>query len=125
MDVKVFKIGGNVIDNPEALDSFLGEFARVEGPKVLIHGGGKEATRLCKRMEIPTQMIDGRRVTDAATLEVVTMVYAGLINKRVVSKLQALGCDAIGLTGADANVITALSLIHISCRMPESCCDRW
>lgn len=107
MDVKVFKIGGNVIDNPEALDSFLGEFARVEGPKVLIHGGGKEATRLCKRMEIPTQMINGRRVTDAATLEVVTMVYAGLINKRVVSKLQALGCDAIGLTGADANVITA------------------
>ena len=76
--VKVYKIGGNVVDNPEALAAFLDEFARIPGPKVLIHGGGKEATRLCKRLDIPTTMIDGRRVTDADTLKVVTMVYAGL-----------------------------------------------
>lgn len=105
--VKVFKIGGNVVDNPEALDRFLREFAALEGPKILVHGGGKEATRLSKRLDIPTTMIDGRRVTDEATLEIVTMVYAGLINKRIVAKLQSYGCNALGLTGADADCIRA------------------
>lgn len=105
--VKVFKIGGNVVDNPEALDRFLTEFATIAGPKILVHGGGKEATRLSKRLDIPTTMIEGRRVTDRATLDVVTMVYAGLINKRIVAALQARDCNALGLTGADADCIRA------------------
>ncbi len=100
--IKVVKIGGNVINKPEKLDAFLADFARIEGPKILVHGGGREATRLCDALGIPTTMIDGRRVTDRKTLDVVTMVYAGLINKTIVAKLQALGCDAIGLSGADA-----------------------
>ncbi len=105
--INVVKIGGNIIDNPEKLGSFLKDFATLEGPKVLIHGGGKEATRLSTAMGIETRMIDGRRVTDRDTLDVVTMVYAGLINKRIVSLLQSDGCNAIGLTGADANAIPA------------------
>lgn len=105
--IKVVKIGGNVINKPEKLDAFLADFARIEGPKMLVHGGGREATRLCEVLGIPTTMIDGRRVTDRKTLDVVTMVYAGLINKTIVAKLQALGCDAIGLSGADANIIKA------------------
>lgn len=105
--VKVFKIGGNVVDNPDALQRFIREFASIKSPKILIHGGGKEATRLSKRLDIPTQMIDGRRVTDRDTLDVVTMVYAGLINKRIVVSLQAVGCNALGLTGADADCIRA------------------
>ena len=110
-EIKVIKIGGNVIDNPEALQSFVKDFATIPGRKILIHGGGKEATRLSGRLGIETQMIDGRRVTDRATLDVVTMVYAGMINKRIVAMLQAEGCDAIGLSGADGNVIRA-------CRRP-------
>lgn len=106
--MKVFKIGGNVVDNPEALDRFLRDFVRIQGPKALVHGGGKEATRLSAALGIPTIMKEGRRVTSRETLDVVTMVYAGLINKRVVSKLQALGCDAIGLSGADGNCIRAV-----------------
>lgn len=106
--IKVIKIGGNVIDSPGDLSAFIREFAAMPGPKVLVHGGGKEATRLCRSMNIPTQMIDGRRVTDAATLDVVTMVYAGLINKRIVAGLQRAGCNAIGLSGADAGCIRAV-----------------
>lgn len=105
--VNVVKIGGNVVDNPEALRTFLADFAALEGPKALVHGGGKEATRLSKALGIETTMIEGRRVTDAETLNVVTMVYAGLINKRIVALLQSLGCNAIGLSGADANVMPA------------------
>lgn len=106
-EIKVIKIGGNVIDNPVALKSFIKDFAKLDGKKVLVHGGGKEATRLCSRLSIETQMINGRRVTDRETLDIVTMVYAGLINKRIVSLLQSEGCDAIGLSGADGNVIKA------------------
>lgn len=106
-EIKVIKIGGNVIDNPVALKSFIKDFAKLDGKKVLVHGGGKEATRLCSRLGIETQMINGRRVTDRETLDIVTMVYAGLINKRIVSLLQSEGCDAIGLSGADGNVIKA------------------
>lgn len=105
--IKVIKIGGNVVDNPDALARFISDFARIPGYKVLVHGGGKEATRMSAAMGIETTMIDGRRVTDRATLDVVTMVYAGLINKRIVSALQAVGCNAIGLTGADGCVVTA------------------
>lgn len=105
--IKVFKIGGNVVDNPEALARFVDDFVRIEGRKILVHGGGKEATRMSARLELPTTMIDGRRVTDRPTLDVVTMIYAGLVNKRVVSLLQAAGCNALGLTGADGNAVTA------------------
>ena len=105
--INVVKIGGNVIDDAAALERFLEKFAAIEGPKMLIHGGGKLATRLSAQLGIETQMIDGRRVTDRETLDVVTMVYAGLVNKQIVARLCALGCKAIGLSGADANVIPA------------------
>ena len=105
--IKVVKIGGNVIDNEAALERFVADFAAIKGQKVLVHGGGKLATRLAEKLEIPTTMIDGRRVTDSQTLDVVTMVYAGLVNKKVVAMLQAADCNAIGLSGADANVIKA------------------
>ncbi len=105
--LNIVKIGGNVVDNPEALTSFLSDFSHLAGAKLLVHGGGKEATRLSGAMGIETTMIQGRRVTDRETLDIVTMVYAGLINKRIVSRLQALGCNAIGLTGADGNSLQA------------------
>lgn len=105
--INVVKIGGNVIDDREALTAFLKDFASMPGHKVLVHGGGKEATRLSRTLGIETKMIEGRRVTDDATIDVVTMVYAGLINKRIVSLLQSLGCNSLGLTGADGNVIPA------------------
>ncbi|MCC8112845.1 MAG: acetylglutamate kinase [Bacteroidales bacterium] len=106
-NIQVWKIGGAVIDDPEALRAFLAEFAAMPGPKVLVHGGGRAATALSKRLGIETKMIEGRRVTDAATLDIATMVYAGLANKQIVAQLQALGCNAIGLCGADANAIKA------------------
>ena len=96
-----------MIDNPPVLEAFLRDFAAMEGKKILVHGGGKEATRMSESMGIKANMIEGRRVTDRATLDIVTMVYAGLINKRIVALLQAMGCDAVGLTGADGNVIPA------------------
>lgn len=105
--IRVVKIGGNVVDNPEALATFVSDFKRLAGPKILVHGGGKEATRLSAALGIETHMIEGRRVTDADTLDVVTMVYAGLINKRIVARMQAIGLDAIGLSGADAGLVTA------------------
>lgn len=105
--ITVVKIGGNVIDNPEALDQFVHDFAQLPSPKVLVHGGGKLATRLSGKLGIETHMVEGRRITDRETLDVVTMVYAGLVNKQIVAKLQAEGCNAIGLSGADGNVIPA------------------
>ena len=106
-NIKIVKIGGNVIDDESKLTRFLQEFASIDSPKILVHGGGKLATRMAERLEIKTQMIDGRRVTDKATLDVVTMVYAGLINKRIVAALQNFGCNAIGMSGADAGIIRA------------------
>ena len=103
--IKVFKIGGNVVDNPAKLDSFLTDFAAVEGAKILIHGGGKIATQISKSLGIETTMIEGRRVTDADTLGVVTMVYAGGVNKDIVSRLQRKGLNIIGLCGADGRLI--------------------
>ena len=105
--IKVVKIGGNVIDDQAALEAFLNEFARLKGPKVLVHGGGKLATRLAKQMNVPVHMVDGRRITDAATLDIITMVYAGKINKTIVAKLQGFGCNAVGFTGADGNTIVS------------------
>ncbi len=106
-NINVVKIGGNVIDDTAALASFVEIFANLEGPKILVHGGGQEATRLSKEMGIETTMIEGRRVTDRATLDIVTMTYAGLINKRIVSMLQADACNALGFSGADGNIIKA------------------
>ena len=103
--LKVVKIGGNIVDNPEKLDRFLVDFASLPEPKILVHGGGKVATTVAKALGIETQMVGGRRVTDAETLKVVTMVYAGLINKTIVSKLQQSGCNAVGLSGADGGFI--------------------
>lgn len=105
--ITVVKIGGNVIDHPEALQRFVRDFAALPGPKILVHGGGKEATRLAGTLGVEVQMIEGRRITDAQMLEIVTMVYAGAVNKRIVALLQAAGCDAIGLSGADAGIIRA------------------
>jgi len=105
--LKVIKIGGNVIDSPEALETFLERFSTLPGPRILVHGGGKIASQMLQKMGIEPKMIDGRRVTDAETLKVVTMIYAGLINKNIVATLQKNGCNAAGLSGADCNVITA------------------
>ncbi|WP_439582405.1 acetylglutamate kinase [Dyadobacter bucti] len=104
----VIKIGGNVIDNPEACDRFLSHFAKIEGAKILVHGGGKVATQIAARLQIETQMVDGRRITDKPMLDVVTMVYGGLVNKNLVAMLQADGCNAIGLTGADGGIIRSV-----------------
>ena len=101
----VVKIGGNIIDDDQKLNEFLASFASVKGAKILIHGGGKLATRLAADLKIPQQMVDGRRITDAETLKIVTMVYAGYINKNIVAKLQATGENAIGLSGADGNLV--------------------
>lgn len=110
----VIKVGGNVIDNEQALTDFLALFAQIEGPKVLIHGGGKIATKMATDLGIAQQMIEGRRVTDADTLRIVTMVYAGLINKNIVAQLQSLGTNAVGMTGADGNLIQAHKRQHTS-----------
>ncbi len=103
----VVKIGGNIIDDSTALDKFLEIFAGIQESKILVHGGGKLATEMAVTLNIPQRMVEGRRVTDEPTLKVVTMVYAGFINKNIVAKLQANTCNAIGLTGADANIIVA------------------
>ena len=103
----IIKIGGNIIEDDISLDAFLKIFSNLEGKKILVHGGGKRATKMASRLGISSKMIDGRRITDAETLEVITMVYGGLVNKNIVAKLQALKINAIGLSGADANSIQA------------------
>lgn len=103
----VIKIGGNVIDDEDKLKGFLNDFSSLDGCKILIHGGGKIATKLAEDLGIKSRMVEGRRVTDAESLKVVAMVYAGLINKNIVARLQSLSCNAIGLAGADGNMIKA------------------
>jgi len=103
----VIKIGGNIIDDETKLSSFLKSFAAVEGKKILVHGGGKVATKVGEQLGIESKYVDGRRITDAATIDLVTMVYGGLVNKKIIAQLQASGCNAIGVTGADANLIPA------------------
>ena len=103
----IVKIGGNIIDDEEKLSAFLKEFASISAKKILVHGGGKLATKLAAQLNVPQQMVEGRRITNAETLKIVTMVYAGYINKNIVAQLQAVGCHAIGLSGADGNAILA------------------
>lgn len=106
--IKVIKIGGNIVDNPELLRQFVKDFAAMPGMKILVHGGGVMASQMQKEMGMVPQMIEGRRVTDEETLKVVTMVYAGWCSKNITALLQAEGCNAIGLSGADGNAIKAL-----------------
>lgn len=105
--LSIVKIGGNVIENADELDQFLLNFSQLEGPKILVHGGGKLATKLASRLGIESQLANGRRITDAKSLEIITMVYGGLTNKNIVAKLQALDTNALGLSGADGNAIQA------------------
>lgn len=104
----VIKIGGNVLDNPASQERFLKTFAAMNEPRILVHGGGKIATRIGDQLGIESRYVNGRRITDEATRDVVTMVYGGLVNKQIVASLQAMGCNAIGLTGADGNSIAAV-----------------
>ncbi len=103
--ITVLKVGGAVVENPESLAQLIRDFAAIEGPKVLVHGGGRSATAMATRLGIETQMVEGRRVTDDEMLRVVTMVYGGLVNKNIVAQLQAAGVNALGLTGADMDII--------------------
>ncbi len=104
----VIKIGGNVIDDEKNLSSFLQNFASIKAKKILVHGGGKIATKIGEQLGIQSNYVNGRRITDEATIDLVTMVYGGLVNKKIIAKLQSLQCNAIGLTGADANIIPAI-----------------
>lgn len=99
----IIKVGGKIVEEPETLSDLLKRFSGIEGNKVLVHGGGRSATAIAAQLGIESKMVNGRRITDAETLKVVTMVYGGLVNKTIVSKLQALGINALGLTGADMN----------------------
>ena len=97
----LIKVGGKIVEEEETLRQLLNDFAAIEGYKVLVHGGGRSATKLAAQLGIESKMVNGRRITDAETLKVVTMVYGGLVNKNIVAGLQALGVNALGLTGAD------------------------
>ncbi|KGO95777.1 acetylglutamate kinase [Flavobacterium enshiense] len=103
--ITIVKIGGNVIDDAKALSEVLLAFSKIEGAKILVHGGGKEASRLAEKLGLTPQMIEGRRITDAPMLDVVVMTYAGLLNKKIVAQLNAFGTNSIGFSGADGNVI--------------------
>ena len=103
--LSIIKIGGNIIEDENSLNAFLKLFSNLEGKKILVHGGGKRATSVASKLGIESKLVNGRRITDKETLEVITMVYGGLVNKNIVAKLQALDIDAIGLTGADINSI--------------------
>lgn len=105
--IEVIKVGGAVVENPTTLAAFLDRFAAIEGPKVLIHGGGRSATAMAERLGIETKMVDGRRITDAETLEVVTMVYGGKVGRSIVVELQNRGIRALSLTGADMGLVRA------------------
>lgn len=104
----VIKVGGKIVEEEATLGRLLNDFARIEGHKVLVHGGGRSATKLAAQLGIESKMVNGRRITDSETLKVVTMVYGGLVNKNIVAGLQARGVNALGLTGADMNVIRSV-----------------
>jgi len=106
--IYIIKIGGNIIDDDGLLQDFLKKFAAITDKKILVHGGGKLATRLAAQLNIPQQMVEGRRITDAETLKIVTMVYAGLVNKSVVAALQSFQCNAIGVSGTDGDLIRSV-----------------
>lgn len=101
----IIKVGGKIVEEPDTLQQLLQDFASIKGNKILVHGGGRSATKLASRLGIESKMVNGRRITDAEMLKVVTMVYGGLVNKNIVAGLQALGINALGLTGADMNII--------------------
>lgn len=103
--ITVIKVGGKIVEEPDSLAEFLNRFCSIPGPKVLVHGGGRSATKIAAQLGIESYMVNGRRITDASMLEVVTMVYGGLVNKNIVAQLQARGINALGLTGADLNVL--------------------
>ena len=103
--ITVLKVGGAVVEDAASLAQLIQDFAAIEGPKVLVHGGGRSATALATQLGIETRMVEGRRITDDDMLRVVTMVYGGLVNKRIVAQLQAVGVNALGLTGADMDII--------------------
>lgn len=103
----IIKVGGKVVEEPELLQALLDQLKKITGNKMLVHGGGRLATQIAEKLNIETKMVDGRRITDAETLDVVTMVYGGLVNKKVVAGLQARGINAVGLTGVDFNLIQA------------------
>ncbi len=105
--LSIIKIGGKVVETPESLTAFLLEFNKISGNKILVHGGGRSATNIAAKLGIETKMVEGRRITDEAMLDVVVMVYAGLVNKRIVAGLQALDCNAAGFSGADLDLIRA------------------
>ena len=106
--LSILKVGGAIVENPASLGSFLDSFHEVEGPKILVHGGGRSASELCGRLGIPVKMVDGRRITDKATLEVAIMTYGGLVNRNIVAALQHRGENALGLSGADLACIKAV-----------------
>lgn len=108
----VVKIGGNVIDDDKTSMGFLKSFAAINHAKILVHGGGKLATGLAEKLGVQQQLIEGRRITGAETLKIITMVYAGLINKNIVAQLQVAGCNALGLSGADGNAVQAHKRVH-------------
>src|SRR5580658_1572540 len=112
MQLSIIKIGGNIIDDEPRLLAFLDSFAAIPGKKILVHGGGKLATKVAEGLGIQQKLVDGRRITDEETLRVVTMVYAGTINKNIVARLQSRGCPAIGLTGADGDAIRSHKRSH-------------
>lgn len=103
----IIKVGGKVVENPDSLSELLDQFNRISGYKMLVHGGGSTATLIAEKLGIETRMFEGRRITDEATLDVVTMVYGGLVNKKIVAGLQARNCNALGLTGADLSLVRA------------------
>lgn len=103
--ITIVKVGGKIVEEPQSLKQLLSDFSKIEGHKILVHGGGRSATAMATRLGIESKMVNGRRVTDQETLNVVTMVYGGLVNKQIVAGLQALGVNALGLTGADLNII--------------------
>ncbi|MEN8116388.1 MAG: acetylglutamate kinase [Bacteroidota bacterium] len=103
----IIKVGGKVVEESESLNALLDQFARISGNKLLVHGGGRTATEIARKLSIETKMVEGRRITDAEMLDVVTMVYGGLVNKKIVAGLQSRDINAIGLTGADLNLIHA------------------
>ncbi|TKG89067.1 acetylglutamate kinase [Puteibacter caeruleilacunae] len=104
----IVKVGGKVVEEEDSLKALLFDFSRISGNKILVHGGGRSATAMAERLGVETKMVEGRRITDEAMLEVVTMVYGGLVNKKLVSGLQALNCNAMGMTGADMDLIRAV-----------------
>lgn len=103
--LSIIKVGGKIVEEKDSLAQLLSNFSKISGHKILVHGGGRSATKLSERLGIESKMVDGRRITDAETLQVVTMVYGGLVNKNIVAGLQQLGINALGMTGADMDII--------------------